>query len=93
MGRLIYNLLMPAVFLAFLYLLCEHRAAIQGMGNALYPMLSGFSELAMRVVACLLFPMLLGREGLYFVDAAAWIPTMLLMIVGFLWLSLEFITL
>lgn len=71
------------LFLPSMYLLCEFRAAIQGMGNALYPMLSGFSELAMRVVACLLFPLLLGREGLYFVDAAAWIPTMLLMVAGY----------
>ena len=71
------------LFLPGMYLLCEYRAAIQGMGNALYPMLSGFSELAMRILACLVLPLLLGREGLYFVDAAAWIPTMLLMVVGY----------
>ena len=71
------------LFLPGMYLLCEYRAAIQGMGNALYPMLSGFSELAMRVLACLVLPLFLGREGLYFVDAAAWIPTMLLMVVGY----------
>lgn len=71
------------LFMPSMYLLCEFRAAIQGMGNALYPMLSGFSELAMRVVACLLFPLIMGREGLYFVDAAAWFPTMLLMIAGY----------
>ena len=71
------------LFLPGMYLLCEYRAAIQGMGNALYPMLSGFSELAMRILACLVLPLFLGREGLYFVDAAAWIPTMLLMVVGY----------
>ena len=71
------------LFMPSMYLLCEFRAAIQGMGNALYPMLSGFSELAMRVIACLLFPLLMGKEGLYYVDAAAWIPTMLLMIAGY----------
>lgn len=71
------------LFMPSMYLLCEFRAAIQGMGNALYPMLSGFSELAMRVVACLLLPLIMGREGLYFVDAAAWFPTMLLMIAGY----------
>ena len=71
------------LFLPGMYLLCEFRAAIQGMGNALYPMLSGFSELAMRILACLVLPLFLGREGLYFVDAAAWIPTMLLMVVGY----------
>ena len=72
-----------SLFLPSMYLLCEYRAAIQGMGNAMYPMFSGFSELAMRILASLLLPMALGREGLYFVDAAAWIPTMLLMIVGY----------
>lgn len=71
------------LFLPSMYLLCEYRAAIQGMGNAVYPMLAGFSELAMRIVACLLLPAAMGRDGLYFVDAAAWIPTMLLMMVGY----------
>ena len=72
------------LFLPSMYLLCEFRAAIQGMGNAFYPMLSGFSELAMRILACLLLPKVLGRSGLYFVDASAWIPTMLLMVVGYI---------
>lgn len=71
------------LFLPGMYLLCEFRAAIQGMGNAIYPMLSGFSELAMRILACLLLPLALGQAGLYFVDAAAWIPTMLLMVIGY----------
>lgn len=72
-----------SLFLPSMYLLCEFRAAIQGMGNAWYPMLSGFSELAMRIVACLLLPLAMGRAGLYYVDAAAWIPTMILMIIGY----------
>ena len=71
------------LFLPGMYLLCVYRAALPGMGNALYPMLSGFSELAMRIVACLLLPLAMGRAGLYYVDAAAWIPTMILMIIGY----------
>ena len=72
-----------AIFLPGLYLLCEFRAALQGMGNVIYPMLSGFSELIMRLTAVLVLPKLLGREGLYFTDACAWIPTMLLMVFGY----------
>ena len=72
-----------AMFLPGLYLLCEFRAAIQGMGNVVYPMLSGFSELGMRVTAVFLLPAILGRAGLYFVDPAAWVPTMLLMVAGY----------
>lgn len=76
---------MLAAFLPGLYLLCEFRAAIQGMGNVVYPMLSGFSELIMRVTAVFLLPALLGRMGMYFVDPAAWVPTMLLMVIGYHW--------
>lgn len=72
-----------SLFLPGMYLLCEFRAAIQGMGNVVYPMLSGFSELAMRILASLLLPLLVGRTGLYYVDAAAWVPTMLLMVYGY----------
>ena len=72
-----------ASFLLFLYLLCEHRAAIQGMGNAIIPMCSGFLELAMRIGYVLLAPQLLGSGSLYFTDAVTWIPTTLMLIVAY----------
>jgi Na+-driven multidrug efflux pump len=72
-----------ALFLVFLYLLCEFRAAIQGMGNAVYPMLSGVSELICRLAAVLLLPKIMGQEGLFFTDSGAWIFTMLLMVYGY----------
>lgn len=72
-----------AVFLPSLYLLCEFRAAIRGMGNVALPTLSGFLELAMRVGVTLLLPPIFGRESLYFTDPAAWVPTMVLMILGY----------
>ena len=37
----------------------------------------------MRILASLLLPLLVGRAGLYYVDAAAWVPTMLLMVYGY----------
>jgi len=70
-------------FLFGLYLLCEFRAAIQGMGNVKLPMLSGVSELVCRVSAALLLPKLLGQEGLFLIDPIAWIVTMLLMLLGY----------
>lgn len=68
-----------AAFLPALYLLCEYRAAIRAMGNAAIPMFSGFLELAMRIGCTLLLPLLIGQSGLYFTDAAAWVPTMLML--------------
>ena len=64
-----------AFFLPSLYLLCEYRAAIQGMGNSVIPMYSGFLELAMRIACTLLLPLLIGQKALYFTDAAAWVST------------------
>ena len=64
-------------------MLCEFRAAIQGMGNAVYPMLSGVSELICRLGAVLLLPKIMGQEGLFFTDPGAWILTMLLMVYGY----------
>ncbi len=52
-------------------------AAISGMGNAVIPMISGFLELGLKTAAILTLPRLLGREGLYLMDAAAWIPVAL----------------
>lgn len=72
-----------AVFLWGLYLLCEHRAAIQGMGNAMIPMFSGFLELALRIGSALLLPIAFGQEGLYFTDVVAWVPTMLMLTVSY----------
>ena len=70
-----------AVFLIFLYMLCEHRAAIQGMGNAIIPMCSGFLELAVRIIYALTIPAWLGANSLYFTDAVTWVPTTLMLVI------------
>lgn len=72
------------VFLSGLYMLCMHRAAIQGLGNAIIPMFSGFMELALRLLAAVLLPLLFGSTGLYFTDAVTWMPTALMLILCYL---------
>ena len=79
------------LFLPFLYLLCEYRAAIRGMGNAMVPMLSGFLELAMRIACTILLPLWLNQEGLYFTDAAAWVPTMLMLLTCYVWMRKQYL--
>lgn len=66
-------------FLVSLTMLCLHRATIQGVGNSVVPMLSGFLELALRLAAAVLLPMLFAREGLYFTDAFTWVGTTVLL--------------
>ncbi|NLO84885.1 MAG: MATE family efflux transporter [Clostridiales bacterium] len=73
-----------AFFLIALYLLCLYRAAIQGMGDAIVPMISGFLELALRLVWVLwLAERLLGREGLYFTDGITWVGTAVYLIISY----------
>ena len=72
-----------AFFLPTLYLLCDYRAAIQGMGNSVIPMYSGFLELIMRIGATLLLPLVMGQKALYFTDAAAWVVTMTMLIIAY----------
>lgn len=71
------SLLAMALFLPALYLLFVYRAGIQGMGNALIPTLSGFTELAVRIAAVLTLPALIGVWGIHFAMplgwAAAWV--------------------
>ena len=64
-----------ALYLCGLYLLCLHRAAIQGMGNAVVPMLSGFLELALRFACVWALPLLFARKGLYYINAITWAGT------------------
>lgn len=65
--------------LVILYLLYVYRSALQGMGNTLIPMLSGFAELVMRVLTALILPRLIGQDGIYYAEPAAWLGAELLL--------------
>ena len=66
-------LLVMAAGLPMLYLLFVYRSTLQGLGDTVIPMISGFVELVMRVGAALLLPALLGVWGVYLAEIAAWI--------------------
>lgn len=61
-----------SVFLSVLYLLYVYRAALQGLGNTLIPMISGGVELVMRVGAVMILPHFMGEEGLFWAEVLAW---------------------
>jgi Na+-driven multidrug efflux pump len=61
-----------AAFLPILYLLYIYRSALQGMGNTLMPMISGFVELVMRIGCALILPRFLGVWGIYVAEVSAW---------------------
>jgi len=69
-----------ASFLWVLYLLYVYRSTLQGLGNTVIPLISGFVELACRVLLVFVLPKLFGMTGIYFLESFAWTgATILLM--------------
>ncbi len=62
-----------SVFLPVLYILHIYRAALQGMGLPMAPMLSGFAEFIMRTGAALLLPAIIGYSGVFWAEILAWV--------------------
>ena len=58
--------------LPILYILYVFRSATQGMGDTVKPMLSGVAEFFMRLAGVMLLPAILGCEGTFFAEIAAW---------------------
>lgn len=66
-----------------LYLLFMYRSTLQGMGDTIIPMCSGFAELVMRVAAALILPIFLGEWGVYIAEVAAWFGAALLLVTAY----------
>ena len=56
-----------------LYLLYVTRSCVQGLGNTVLPMVSGFAECVMRLMAALILPMYIGEFGIFLAEPFAWI--------------------
>ena len=59
-------------FMPVLHILHISRAAVQGMGNTVLPMMAGFGELIVRICGVLLLPTLLGGDGILLAEVLAW---------------------
>ncbi len=82
----LYLMIMSAC-LPILYILHVTRAAIQGMGNTLLPMLSGVMEFVMRTSAALFLPLVIGKMGVYLAEVAAWAGADLVLVTSYLLLA------
>ena len=71
-----------AAGLPMLYLLFIYRTTLQGLGDTVVPMVSGFVELAFRIASALLLPMVIGYWGVYLAEIAAWIGAGVFLIIG-----------
>lgn len=59
--------------LIFLFCIHAYRSSLQGLGNMTVPMWSGVVELIVRIGVALLLPRLMGQNGIFFAEIAAWI--------------------
>lgn len=70
-------------FLVILYALHVYRCALQGLGDTVIPMVSGFAEFLMRVGAVLLLPLLIGQEGVFYAEILAWTGAAVILIAAY----------
>lgn len=61
-----------ACFLWVLYFMYVYRSALQGLGDTLIPMLGGIAEFVMRIGVALFLPILMGQNGIFYAEIAAW---------------------
>lgn len=76
-------LVIMSVLLPTLYCLHVLKFTLIGLGNSLYPMLSGVAEFVMRVASALIIPVYLGEMNLFFAEPIAWIGADIVMAVGY----------
>ena len=65
-------LFIMSVMLFVLYLLHIYRSALQGMGDTIVPMISGFVEMFMRIGCVIFLPSLIGQDGVFVAEVVAW---------------------
>ena len=76
-------LFIMAVCLWILYFLYVYRSALQGLGNTLIPMISGIAEFVMRIGTALVLPKLVGDNGIFYAEVAAWIGAAVILMASY----------
>lgn len=76
---------MMSIFLFTLYLLYVVRSTLQGIGNTIMPMISGFAEFIMRVGAALVLPLFMGQEGIFYAEILAWIGADIILLSAYMY--------
>ena len=69
--------------LPFLYLLFLYRAALQGLGNAVIPMISGFIEFAFRIFSVVVLSRFIGDWGVLVSDPLGWPLAAVLLVISY----------
>lgn len=76
-------LFIMACCLCILYFLHVYRSALQGLGNTFIPMLSGVIEFIVRVGVAVFLPFIMGTDGIFYAEIAAWTGAAALLIISY----------
>ena len=72
-----------SVALPVLYVLYVYRSTLQGLGDTLMPMVSGFAEFIMRTGAAMLLPSVVGYRGLFWAEVLAWAGAVIILLISY----------
>ena len=78
-----HYLCIMSYFLLVLYFLHIYRSTLQGLGDTLWPMVSGVAEFAMRTGVAVTLPLLLGEEGIFYAEICAWAGADVILIISY----------
>ena len=73
-------LFLMSICLPILYMLHIYRSALMGLGDTVVPMISGFVEMVLRIGVALLLPLIVGQDGIYYAEVAAWTGAAVLLV-------------
>lgn len=74
-----------SICLPILYVLYTVRSTLQGIGDTLMPMVSGFAEFLMRVGAALLLPLVMGQDGIFYAEILAWAGAVVVLVSAYIY--------
>lgn len=72
-----------ALWLAVLYIIYVYRSILQAVGISLWSMVSGFGELAVRVVMGKVVILWLGIDTLFYIEPMAWVAALLFVMIPY----------
>ena len=70
-----------SIALPSLYILHAYRSSLQGLGDTVFPMLSGILELFIRTGLVFTLPKFIGPRGIYVAEVSAWIGAAIMLLI------------
>lgn len=74
------------LFYFFLGMIFVFRNTLQGMGNAIVPLIAGFTELAMRSFAAIYLAGIMGYKGIFYAGPIAWVGASTVVMIGYVFM-------